>query len=150
MEMRRLMREKTDLDSHHRQGEHEPATTDVSFHNNTKVVKEWIRHLKVDEDDDGNIHRLLDLVSKMLLTAKESGLFVWQVQIDLYKISHPSATPQKLKVVLREIAQPSETSLNGNSTDNNPLQRAIDMRKPWQEEVLRGRDWSVETPGQTA
>lgn len=65
--------------------------------------------------------------------------------MDLYEMRGPR-TQKQLRSHLRKVVEPSDTSLNNLNNEHNPLKRAIQKEKNWQEEILRQNKWSVSKP----
>jgi len=120
------------------------SKTDYSFHNSPNIVEAWIQHLREGEDVDENFKNLLDLISEMLVS-RAQRIFVWEVDMDVYEMRGPR-TLKQLRSYLRKVVQPSDTSLNDLNNEHNPLKRAIQKKKHWQEEILRQQKWSVNKP----
>jgi serine/threonine protein kinase len=121
------------------------ANTDVVSASNPKVVRDWINRLREGEDEYICFQRSLDLVTEMLV-GKEQRIFVWEVHMDLYEMAHPEMDERDLQAELREVVQASDTPVNKLSTPHNPLKRAIEHKKPWQERILRENKWSTDDP----
>ena len=64
------------------------AGSDVSFHNNMTVVKDWISRLK-KRDGSQQLNEVLDIAAGMLAPKPENRLYMWEVQTDLYKTLAP-------------------------------------------------------------
>jgi len=125
-------------------GKPKPPYLDYSFHNSPKVVEEWIRHLREGEDVNQDFKDLLDLISEMLVQ-RAQRIFVWEVDMDLYEMGGQKNITQ-LRNHLYSVVQPSKTSLNELNNQHNPLKRAIEKKKGWQEDILKHYKWSVRKP----
>ena len=63
--------------------------SDVSFHNNQIVVKDWLGRLK-DCDTGQQLNEVLDTVAGMLASKPEDRAYMWEIQMDLYEALKPS------------------------------------------------------------
>ena len=61
---------------------------DCSFHNNLAVVKEWVYQLQAD-DGTQKLKSTLDVALQMINETRESRLYAWEAELDLYMIQHP-------------------------------------------------------------
>ena len=61
---------------------------DESFHNNWLVVKKWIRQLQID-DGSRKLKSTLDVALQMMNRTRESRLYAWEAEWDLYNIQRP-------------------------------------------------------------
>lgn len=61
---------------------------DYSFHNNLAVVKEWVYQLQAD-DGSQKLKSTLDVALQMMTETRESRLYAWEAELDLYMIQHP-------------------------------------------------------------
>lgn len=121
---------------------------DYSFHNNCDAIEDWIHRLGDSRDVEKDFGWLLDLISEMLVQ-KAQRIFVWEVDMDLYEMAHPNCAEDELKKHLREVVQRSETPLNALNNEHNPLRRAKQKGKRWQENILRRNQWSIDEPEPT-
>lgn len=62
--------------------------TDASFHNNLVVVNDWIRRLRGCDGGD-RLNEILHIATQMLAPKPRNRAYMWEVQIDLYKIIRP-------------------------------------------------------------
>lgn len=97
-------------------------TPDHSFHNNWTVVESWIHELRI-EDDSPKLNATLELVSQMLSPVRESRLYAWEAELDLYNIQRPddNRVARLENDALRIQPPPPRRILNGAQT---PLHRS--------------------------
>jgi serine/threonine protein kinase len=140
----------TNLLSYNRWYQRQSASEDHSYHNNPTVVKDWMSRLREEEGADADpwFCHSLGLVEEML-AEKEMRVFIWEVHMDLYEMAHPVLKDRQLKEYFRSVVQASDTPLNNLSRSHNPLKRAKEHGKHWQEQVLRDEAWSVDSPDPT-
>ena len=62
--------------------------SDVSFHNNTIVVKEWVGRLK-DCGTSQQLNEVLDIATGMLSPKAKDRPYMWEIQTDLYETLKP-------------------------------------------------------------
>ena len=62
--------------------------SDVSFHNNLIVVKDWAGRLK-ESSGSQPLNKILNLADEMLAAKPENRPFMWEIQMDLYNILKP-------------------------------------------------------------
>ena len=62
--------------------------SDVSFHNNLVVVKDWVGRLK-DCGGSQRLNEVLNIAAEMLAPKPENRPFMWEVQMDLYETLKP-------------------------------------------------------------
>ena len=62
--------------------------SDVSFHNNMIVVKDWVGRLK-DCGGSQRLDEVLDIAAGMLAPKPKNRPYMWEVQIDLYETLKP-------------------------------------------------------------
>jgi len=133
-------------------------SSDSSFHNSPNVVKDWISHLRENTagDPKSKLLYLLDLILEML-DARNARIFIWEVDMDLYELQKVGGAMPSSKTLskdlkndlrehLRKVVQESESPLNELNNEHNPLKRAIQKKKHWQEDILRQNKWSVSKP----
>lgn len=68
--------------------QHEP---DLSFHNNQVVVREWIYQLQID-DGSPKLRATLNVALQMINQTRDSRLYAWEAELDLYRIQEPDGT----------------------------------------------------------
>ena len=61
---------------------------DCSFHNNWVVVKKWILELQI-HDGSQKMKSTLSVALQMMNHTRESRLYAWEAELDLYNIQHP-------------------------------------------------------------
>ncbi|KAG8527878.1 uncharacterized protein KY384_006794 [Bacidia gigantensis] len=66
-----------------------PAESDISFHNNTAVVKDWLKRLK-DHGRSQQLDKILGIAAEMLAIEPKDRPYTWEIQMDLYDILKPS------------------------------------------------------------
>lgn len=138
----------TDLQSTNRFTSRYSDCQDYSYHNNPDAVRDWISQLRQGEDVDERFQHSLTLVTEMLVD-KEQRIFIWEVHMDLFQLAHPGMSDPDLQAEFRSVVQFSETPLNKLSTAHNPLMRALEHGKDWQEQILREHKWSIDDPDPT-
>ena len=63
--------------------------SDVSFHNNPIVVKDWVGRLR-DHDGSQQLNEILDTAVGMLAPKPKNRPYMWEIQTDLYETLKPS------------------------------------------------------------
>jgi serine/threonine protein kinase len=142
---RDLRAANTDIVSANRRTPRLEPGEDYSYHNNPGVVRDWISTLRHGEEKNTSYLHSLNLVTEMLVD-KDQRIFVWEVHIDLYQMANPDLEEQDLQAEFRKVVQASETPINSLSTAHNPLKRAKEHGKDWQEGILVENKWSIEDP----
>jgi serine/threonine protein kinase len=118
---------------------------DYSFHNNRITIQEWMEHLRDGTAEGDDFCRLLDLVEEMLVD-RYQRIFIWELHMDLFEMTYPRPTQEKLIKEYRRVVQPSGHPIDDASNHHNPLKRALKRRKTWQESILVREKWSVCKP----
>ena len=62
--------------------------SDLSFHNNLTVVKDWVSRLK-DCGDGQQLHEILNIAVGMLAPKPKNRPYMWEIQMDLYETLKP-------------------------------------------------------------
>ena len=96
---------------------------DASFHNNWFVVKNWIDHLQID-DGSQKLKSTLNVALQMMNQTRDSRMYAWEAELDLYSIQHPDAdrvTRLEKEALCVQPPPPQARILNGTQT---PLHRA--------------------------
>ena len=62
--------------------------SDVSFHNNMVVVKDWVGRL-TDCDGSQQFNAILDIAAEMLAPKPENRPYMWEIQMELYETLKP-------------------------------------------------------------
>lgn len=57
---------------------------DFSFHNNLKMVKDWLSHLK-QRSDSPQLNEVLKIADGMLVLEPENRVYMWEALMDLHK-----------------------------------------------------------------
>ena len=63
--------------------------SDVSFHNNMILIKDWVDRLKA-HDGSPQLNEVLDIAVGMLALTPENRPYMWEIQMDLYETLKPS------------------------------------------------------------
>lgn len=62
--------------------------SDVSFHNNSIVVKDWVGRLK-EYGGSQQLNEVLELAAGMIAPKPKNRPYMWEIQMDLYEILKP-------------------------------------------------------------
>jgi len=62
--------------------------SDVSFHNNLIVVKDWVSRLK-ESGGSQQLNEVLDIAAGMLAPMAKNRPYMWEIQMDLYETLKP-------------------------------------------------------------
>lgn len=115
------------------------AKSDISFHNNMNVVKEWMCQLR-KRDDSSNLTAMLEIADRMLNTDPHTRPLSWEIYLDFNELlDRNNTTSEKEQQTKDRVQKPNR---HHEIHEDNPLQRAAATRNILRVKYLLQAGWS--------